>query len=130
MTTIRIFWWAIGALALALGLIGAVLPLLPTTPFLILAAFAFSKSSPRVERWLIEHPRFGPTIMNWRRERAIARKAKWLATIVMLVTLAGGLVFGLSSTVLTIQALVFAGVCTFLWTRPEPRADLFEENGA
>lgn len=116
----RILWLTLGYVALLLGLAGVVLPLVPTTPFLILSAFAFSRGSPRLERWLVEHPRFGPPIRDWREEKALSRRAKWLASIVMAVTLAGGILAGLSATILLVQSLIFCAVALFLWTRPEP----------
>ena len=76
---VRFGWLALGFLFVALGVIGALLPLMPTTIFLILAAGCFARSSPRLEAWLLDHPRFGPTLRAWRRDRAIPRKAKWLA---------------------------------------------------
>ncbi len=75
----RYGWLALGFFFVALGAIGALLPLMPTTIFLILAAGCFARSSPRLEAWLLDHPRFGPTLRAWRRDRAIPRKAKWLA---------------------------------------------------
>jgi uncharacterized membrane protein YbaN (DUF454 family) len=77
----RYGWLAIGFFFVALGVVGALLPLMPTTIFLILAAGCFARSSPRLEAWLLDHPRFGPTLRAWRRERAIPRRAKWLACI-------------------------------------------------
>ncbi len=81
----RLLWGAGGVLALALGLVGIVLPLLPTTPFVLLAAFCFSRSSARAERWLLEHPRFGPMLRDWRISRAIPRRAKQIAWSMMAV---------------------------------------------
>ncbi|AVF05719.1 DUF454 domain-containing protein [Devosia sp. I507] len=62
-----------------LGIVGAFLPLLPTTPLLILATWFFARSSPRLERWLLEHPRFGGLLRAWRDQGAIPRRAKILA---------------------------------------------------
>jgi uncharacterized membrane protein YbaN (DUF454 family) len=73
---VRIFYLALGALSLLIGAVGIVLPLLPTVPFMLLAAFFFARSSPRLERRLVEHPRFGPHIQAWRTRRAISRKGK------------------------------------------------------
>ncbi len=84
----RYGWRALGLVCVALGIIGALVPLMPTTIFLILAAGCFSRSSPALERWLLTHPRFGPTIVAWRRERVIPPRAKALACTGMAVGLA------------------------------------------
>lgn len=72
-----------GVLSLGLGILGIFLPLLPTTPFVLLAAFCFSRSSTRCEAWLLDHPRFGPMIRDWRQHRAIPWRAKQLAWTMM-----------------------------------------------
>jgi uncharacterized protein len=79
----RAVWLVAGALALATGFVGIFLPLLPTTPFVLLAAFCFARGSPRCEAWLLAHPRFGPMIRNWRDHRAIPLRAKQLAWTMM-----------------------------------------------
>lgn len=68
-----------GLVLTGLGVVGAFVPLMPTTIFLILAAACFARSSPRLEAWLMEHARFGPTLRAWRENGAIPRKAKALA---------------------------------------------------
>ena len=75
----RAAWLGLGLLFVLLGFIGALLPLMPTTIFLILAAGCFARSSPRLENWLLGHPRFGPTLVAWRRDGAIPRRAKFFA---------------------------------------------------
>ncbi|HLO94047.1 MAG TPA: YbaN family protein [Burkholderiaceae bacterium] len=79
----RLVWGAAGLLSLGLGILGIFLPLLPTTPFVLLAAFCFSRSSRRCEAWLLGHPRFGPMIHDWRAHRAIPWRAKQLAWLMM-----------------------------------------------
>jgi hypothetical protein len=82
----RMLWGSAGALALGAGIVGIFLPLLPTTPFVLLAAFCLSRSSVRAEAWLLNHPRFGPMVRNWRRNRAIPLRAKQLAWVMMSIT--------------------------------------------
>ncbi len=87
---LRPFYAAFGVLALALGFAGLFLPLLPTVPFVLLAAFCFARSNPRWERWLVEHRHFGPHITAWRRSGAISRKGKTAAALAFAVSAAIG----------------------------------------
>lgn len=82
---IRMAYMLAGLALTALGIIGAFVPLMPTTIFLILAAWCFSKSSPRLENWLLNHKLLGPTIVNWRRDGVVPRRAKVLACTSMAV---------------------------------------------
>lgn len=116
----RGFYFILGLVAVALAVLGALLPLLPTTPFLLVAAWAFARSSPRLEAKLLAHARFGPMIADWRSAGAIDRRAKRISALVMAATLVGGALAGLSTTLLLAQAAVLAAVSGFIWTRPEP----------
>ena len=84
----RIAYFCFAWLMLLLAVIGAVLPLMPTTIFLILAAWGFARSSPRLEQWLLDHPRFGPTLRKWRDYGAISTPTKAVAC--------AGMAFGFS----------------------------------
>lgn len=75
-----------GWLSLITGLIGILLPLLPTTPFLLLAALCFSRSSTRLHRWLSDHPWFGPPLRQWRQSRSLSRSSKTKALFLLLVS--------------------------------------------
>jgi uncharacterized membrane protein YbaN (DUF454 family) len=86
---LRYLWLAAGVAALLLGIIGIVLPLLPTVPFVILAAFCFSKGSRRWEKWLLDHPRLGPYVRDWREHHAVPMRAKLLAIVMMSISCAG-----------------------------------------
>lgn len=78
-------WTAAGMLMVALGIIGAMLPVMPTTIFLILALACFSRASPRLEHWLLHHPRFGHPLRQWRQHRAVSRRGKAMACIGMAI---------------------------------------------
>ena len=126
----RLFWLALGVGALVLAVLGVVLPLLPTTPFLLVSAFAFARSSPRLHIWLINHPRLGPPILDWRRERAISRNAKVASVVAIIAAFAISLSLGTNTTVLVIQALVLSAVAVFVISRPvpSPHRDLRKES--
>lgn len=78
---------ALGVLCVGLGIVGAFLPVMPTTVFLIVAAWAFSKSSKRLETWLLTHPRFGPRLVAWRQGRVIPLPVKLTAWTSMIASL-------------------------------------------
>lgn len=87
LRSVQILLWRISALiALALGVIGLALPIMPTVPFVLFAAWASSKGWPALERWLLIHPTYGCHICNWRDHRAVPRKGKVLASAMMLVS--------------------------------------------
>lgn len=114
----RFIWAGLGTLCVALGVIGAFLPLIPTVPFLLLAAFLFSRSSPRLHTWLLSHPIFGPLIEDWNRSGVIRPRAKRLATLSIAAVFGLSLALDVKTTVLIIQAVVLSGVLVFIWSRP------------
>lgn len=73
----------VGIIALALGVLGIVVPGLPTTPFILLAAACFSRASPRLHRWLVESPHLGPLVSDWERHRSLPLAVKWISTLMM-----------------------------------------------
>lgn len=119
----RILLLIVAWLAVGLGIIGIFLPVLPTTPFMILAAAIFARTSPRFERWLMEHPRYGQPLMDWRREGAISRKAKIASASLMAASFAVVWFFGPEMIALKIGiGIVLLLSATFVLTRPEPGA--------
>ncbi|MGO3859795.1 YbaN family protein [Neisseriaceae bacterium CLB008] len=84
--TLRWLLLSAGAVSLFLGILGIFLPILPTTPFILLTAACWSRSSPRFHAWLHRHKTFGPMVKNWEHHRAVPKKAKWLAWSMMTIS--------------------------------------------
>lgn len=116
--SLRYLCLGFGWLALALGVAGIFLPLLPTTPFLLLAAWCFERGSPRFHDWLLNHPWFGPPVRNWREHRVIRVQHKLLATAMVLAS--GAYLFSKETIPVAGKAsfalLVAIGLAV-LWTR-------------
>ncbi|USI72559.1 YbaN family protein [Sphingomonas morindae] len=115
-------WLGLGLVCVGLGIIGALLPLMPTTIFLILAAGCFARSSPRLEAWLLDHRHFGPSLRAWRAEGAMSGRAKAMAC--------GGMAMGYGlfcwgaqpRPLLALVVLAPLAACAaFLLSRPRPR---------
>lgn len=80
-----------GALSLALAVVGMVLPLLPTVPFLLVTAACWSRASPRWHRWLLSRPTLGPAIERWERERTLPRRTKMTALALIVLSMSGSI---------------------------------------
>lgn len=119
---VRRLWTALGLLALGIGGLGIVLPLLPTTPFVILAAFALSKGSPRLAETLHRHRVFGPIIAEWRANGAIAPRSKVFALGIMGGAFILSVALSFGTAILVVQALAMAGAAAFILSRPNGAA--------
>lgn len=116
---IRYVYLALGLLMVALGIIGAFLPVMPTTTFLIIAVFFFARSSPRLEAWVLNHKQFGPPVRNWQENRAISRKGKIASALGMTVGFTMFWFFAKPNLWLWLGVLAFFIACAiFVWTRP------------
>jgi uncharacterized protein len=113
---------AAGFLALALGIAGIVLPVLPTTPFMLLAAACFARSSPRFHQWLLRHRTFGPIVSEWERHRAIPYRTKIWGIVLMSMTLAASITFFVRPVWLKAALAVF-GVAMAVWLYRRPSRD-------
>lgn len=116
----RALWLGLAVVSLVLGVIGIVLPVVPTTPFILLAAFAAARGSRRLHEWMRNHPRFGKMLRDWERDGAVSRRAKVFATITMLGSAVGMFVFSPRWWIAAIAAAIMLVVAIWLWMRPEP----------
>jgi len=107
-----------GFAALSLGALGVMLPLLPTTPLVILATFAFAKSSPALHDWLLNNRHFGPIIADWQANGVIALRYKSLALLMMLGAIGLSAALGLPGIVLGVQLLSMTLAAGFILSRP------------
>jgi uncharacterized membrane protein YbaN (DUF454 family) len=114
----RIGLIVVGFACLALGGLGIVVPLLPTTPFVLVAAFAFANSSEKLHQWLLDHNVFGPLIYNWRQHRAISRTAKAMSVLSMAAVLVISWLLDVAMPVIAVQVLVIGCAAAFILTRP------------
>lgn len=114
----RAIWLFSGILALVFGVIGIVLPLLPTVPFLLLAAFCFARSSEKLHNWLVAHPKLGPPIDDWNSRGAIGRQGKIAATLSIAAAFSISILLGVKPFVIVVQAVTLGCVLLFIWTRP------------
>lgn len=115
----RGLYLALALVSLLLGILGVFLPVLPTTPFVLLAAWAAARSSPRMLRWLETHTVFAPMIRDWRRGGVVSRRAKWLASLMM----SGSALYLLWSShprwAAWLAVACMGCVAAWLWRRPE-----------
>lgn len=117
--SLRLLFMALGSLCVALGIAGVVVPVLPTTPFILLAAAFYARASTRFYNWLVNTPAFGPAILEWREYRAIPYRIKWLAIGLIVAT------FTLSIGFFIEQAAIWSGLAAlglilvvWLWRLP------------
>jgi uncharacterized membrane protein YbaN (DUF454 family) len=115
---VRFLWAILGLICVGLGLLGVILPLLPTVPFMLLAAFFFARSSECLHNWLLSHRNFGPAIVDWHERGAISQRVKRISTVAITAMFGLSLVMGFRPLILFIQALVLSCVVLFIWTRP------------
>ncbi len=106
---------------LALGIIGIVVPGLPTTPFILLAGWAAARGSTRLHAWLHAHRLFGPMLRDWERNGAVSRRAKWTASLLMAVCAVLMFWFAPVAWAAALGSAVMFAVAIWLWRRPEPR---------
>lgn len=120
---VRLGLRGLGLLFLAIGVVGAFLPMLPATPFLLLALGCFGRSSPQLEARLLAHPRFGPSLLAWRTHRAMSRRAKIGACLGKAVGFACFVFFAHPPVWLALAVLgLMTAAAVWIVRRPEPEA--------
>ena len=120
-TRFRWAWWLLAYASLGLGLVGIVVPGLPTVPFVLLAAYAAARGSQRLHRWLLAHRQFGPMIRDWQAQGAVSRRAKWLAIVMMAACAVVMFLTAPKAWMAATGTAIMAVVAAWLWRRPEPR---------
>lgn len=118
---LRLLWLGVALGAIAAGAVGVVVPVLPTTPFLLVGAYAAARSSPRLHHWLLSHRIFGPFVRDWQAERAVSRRTKLTAFTTMAVSAVVLFFFSPSPWLAGGVTAFMTAVAAWLWTRPEPR---------
>ena len=120
---LRGIYLTLGFFFLGVGFIGILVPLIPTTGPVILAAFFFALSSPRFDRWLVNHRLFGPVVRDWRAGAGFTVRAKTIAVLAIAATFTVTIVFAIDSAALRIFLILLAiGIATFIVTRPTKQA--------
>lgn len=114
----RYIWATLGLLCVGFAIVGIVTPILPTVPFLLLAAYFFSKSSERLHKWLLSHKVFGPLIQDWQDNGVIRPRAKKIATVSITAVFLLSVFIGLRPALLGLQAAILGMVLVFIWSRP------------
>lgn len=122
-----LFWRSLVMIFVILGFIGALIPGMPTTVFLILAAWSASKGWPQMDAWLLHHPKYGTTLRSWRENGTVPRKAKWFASIMMLISAMIMLFTHAPLLVKVFTDLTMLTVSIWLWLRPEPSTEQIKE---
>lgn len=114
-------WALLAYAAVALAVAGIFLPGLPTTPFVLLAAWAAARGSARLHRWIVRHPQLGPILAEWRDQRAISSGSKIVAVVLLAASWTLMLLRGLPPWILAALGALFLSLATFVLTRPPPR---------
>jgi uncharacterized membrane protein YbaN (DUF454 family) len=119
---VRWLLMALAVVSLVLAVVGLFLPVVPSVPFILLAAWAAARSSPRLSHWMETHPRMGHHIVAWRRGGVVPRRAKWIASVMMSGSAAGMLLILGPQWFVLVAIATMAAVAAWLWRRPETYA--------
>jgi len=123
LTPQRLFWLCIGFICVGCGALGVFVPLLPTTVFMIVAAYAFARSSERFHTWLITHAVFGRLIRDWSEHGVVSKKAKWMSSLSMIIIVLLSIFLKAPNWLIILQLIVLGTVAIFLISRPSAVKD-------
>lgn len=115
----NIIWYAIGIITLGLAVIGIALPVMPTVPFLLVAAWAFARSSPRLRQKILDHEVYGPHVRAWQERGAISKIAKLWAVAAMVCGIATAIWLGLPTWLIVMQVTICSMIGLYVVTRPD-----------
>lgn len=124
----RWLWASVAIFFFALGVVGMVLPGLPTVIFWIVAAWAASHGWPQLEKRVLEHPHYGSYVLAWREHRSVPRRAKWLATLTMAISIVAFFHLPWATSLQLGLTTLLIVVAIWLWLRPEPDSDKNNED--
>jgi uncharacterized membrane protein YbaN (DUF454 family) len=128
MSKTRVVYLCLGIMFLGLGILGVLLPGLPTTPFMVLAAWAFARSSRRLHTWLTTHPVFGPPIRRWQAHHVISPPVKGVAITAMALSMGAAIWTGTPLVLLVLMGAVMVGGTVFILRCPSRVPDPGEDH--
>ncbi|MFV0300048.1 MAG: YbaN family protein [Paracoccus sp. (in: a-proteobacteria)] len=114
----RLLWLSLGWIGVGLGVVGLALPVVPTVPFLLVSAWAFSRSSPELRAKIVNHPKYGPTVRAWQERGVVSRPAKIWAVTAMSFGVGLSCWLDLDPRLVLIQAIVCASIAAYVVSRP------------
>lgn len=119
----RALYFSLGVVSAGLGIVGMVTPVMPGVIFLILASWLFARSSPRLERWILDHPRYGPLVREWREHGVIPRRAKLIAYASFVLSLIVMTAVGVPVIAIAVTAVALVALTVWMAQQPEVAGD-------
>lgn len=117
----RLTYLLVGHLFFGIGFVGIFIPGLPTVPLWIIATWAYSKSCPVLEERLLTHPKYGPYLRDWKKDRIIPQRAKILATTMMAISFVVMILMGVSTLILAVAGACMLAGLVYIFMRPSVR---------
>ena len=129
-TLVKVTLVIVGSICVGLGVLGIILPVLPTTPFLLLAAICYSHSSERFYVWLLSNRFFGQYIRDWRENRGLSIAVKLWVIFVLVVSMSISIIFFIPIMPVKVFCIISGvGITAYIWSLPTKRDELIKDNG-